>query len=178
MIEEEQITVNSFFALALLRLQNRIEEKVPEIKWMDQDFGQMELPMDRPPVSFPCLLVDFGSTQYDQQHQDIQAGTVAIQFRLCFAPFSNSNFATPAVYRQQAIDYYDIEMKLYRALQGYDCEDIMQPLTRISAASEEREDTYRVRVITFTTWFEDRSFADEKVTVSRPPLEIDNEFPG
>lgn len=174
MIQDEEITVESFFALLLLRLQNKIETDVPEIKWVDQDFGQLELPVDRAPVNFPCVLIDFLNTPYDQQSEHMQSGNVTIQIRLGFAPFGNSNGFTPAKYRQLAISYYDIEAKLYTVLQGFTADDIMQPLTRTLAASEGREDTYRVRVMNFTTWFQDNSDVKETVTISRPPVDIEN----
>lgn len=45
---------------------------VPSIKWVDEDFGQIDFPAEKPPVVFPCALVSLnqqathlGGDEYD-----------------------------------------------------------------------------------------------------------------
>lgn len=163
--------MNSIFSLLLVSMMKRIDEMVPEIRWIDQDFGQLEHYEERPPVAFPCVLIDFNQTSYDQELMQVQMGTLNINIRLAFAPFSNSSSITPDFVQSKALQYYDIEMRLYQALQGWNPEsDICQPLVRISASNERREDPLRVRTLVFTTAFEDSSAQKVYTKVPRPAL--------
>lgn len=150
--------LTSFFAQMFVELQDRILSKVPEIKWVDQDFAQLDVyEGERPPVLFPCVLIDFNETSYTQDGQQVETGDTSINFKLAFAPFSASNSGTPAAYKEKALAYYELENKLYLALKGWAPDSgICQPLNRTGAASEKgREDVLRVRNLTFSTSFED-----------------------
>lgn len=167
----DDITVESFFALMLLAMQDRIKDKVPEIKYMDQDLGQLEEDTDRPRVAWPCLLVDFPLCNYDEMQGLTQWANLTIQLRLGFNPFSSANAATPLPYRQDALKYYELEMKVYKALQAWDADGLCQPLTRVSGNTERgRDDLFRVRTMNFTTTFMDASAVPVKSEVSRPEM--------
>lgn len=167
----------SYFGQMLIAIQERMAEMVPEVKWTDQDFGQLEAyEGERPPVLFPCVLIDFDETQYNQDGQLEETGEPLIIFKLGFAPFSASNSATPILYRQKALAFYDIENDIYKAFKGWcPASEICQPLNRVSAATQKgREDTFRVRLITFSTSFQD-SEASPVYTKENPDLELINE---
>jgi hypothetical protein len=168
--------MDSFFAQVLVKLQDRIKEFVPEIRYIDQDLGQLEWYQDRPAVSFPCVLIDFNNTTYDQMQLDQQWGNASFTLRLGFPQYSSSNNLVPDTVKEKALQYYEIENRLYKAVQGYDADGLMQPCTRVNAASERREeDNFRVRVLTFTTTFQDDEAVSELTVVSRPDLEIEEE---
>ena len=42
----------------LKTVMERIREKVPELRWVDADEGQLDFQDSRPPVAFPCCLVE------------------------------------------------------------------------------------------------------------------------
>ncbi len=166
------MALQSYFSLMLLSLIKRIAEKVPEIIWIDQDFGQLEHYDERPPVSFPCVLIDFNTTTYDQESQQEQIGNPNINFRLGFAPWSQSSNTAPQAVQEKALYFWELELKLYQALQGWNpVGDICQPLTRVSATTERREDPLRVRSLIFTTAFEDDTATPKYTKVPRPRLE-------
>lgn len=164
----------SLYAQLLLALYDRIAAEVPEIRYMDQDFGQLEIldELGRPPVSWPCLLFDFTGTNYDQLLQQVQTGNLQLQVRLGFAPYSASNSLAPTDVKKKALQYYELENKVYVALQGWDAGGLCQPFTRTADGTERREDTYRVRVLTFSSQFEDTSATPAMQKVPRPPLEF------
>lgn len=164
--------LQSFFAQLFIALQERIKTAVPEIRWIDQDLGQLEYYEQRPAVSFPCVLIDFNSTTFDQESQLVQWGNVSIELRLAFPPFSSANNVAPAATKENALKYYELEQKLFVALHGWQPDSgICQPLTRISAATEKREDPFRVRSLMFTTAYEDDS-ATPSATNIQPDLEF------
>ena len=168
-----EVTATAFFSLLLLLIQDRIKNELPEILWDDQDMGQLESYEIKPAVEFPCTLIDFLNTTYDQMGNQEQWGNQFIQFKLGFAPFSSTNSATPVKYRQKALEYYELEDKLYKVFQGWDADGLCQPLTRISAVKQERNDKYRARVITFSTTFQDDGATLATVKANRPDLVLD-----
>lgn len=158
------MATESYFGKLFLALSNHIKTQVPEIKWIDQDFGQLEQFEYRPAVNFPCVLIDFIMAQYTQLAELSQHGDVTIRLRLGFAPFSPGNAAAPLNVREKALEYYQIEQKVYEAVQGFATE-YTQPLIRINAGTEQRVSAsnvadssgLRVRILDFSTQYEDDS---------------------
>lgn len=148
--------MTNYFGELFLQLQTKIKATCPEIRWIDQDFGQLEEFEIRPEVSFPCVLIDFSEANYEEIATLAQIGNITISFRLGFAPFSHSSNITPLDVKQKALDYYRLEQKLYECLQGFETE-FSQGLIRTRAYSEKRQDALRVRVLQFTTSYEDLS---------------------
>lgn len=161
--------LNAFNGQAFLSLIARITEQVPEIKWIDQDFGQLENYTDRPAVQFPCVLIDFPDQHFKELGDGDQWGEVTIQLRIGFAAFSSANSAAPTSAQELALQYYEIENKLFAALNGwvplYNGAPISEPIIRTRAATEGREDTYRVRVNQYTTAYEDMGAMPVKTTI-------------
>jgi len=167
------ITVTSYFALMLLNIQARITALCPEIKWIDQDLGQLEEDTERPRVQWPCLLIDFPEASYDEMQNQRQWASATIQFRLGFNPFTSSAMVTPLPSLQLALSFYELEQKVFIALQAWNGEGLCQPLTRTKGRTENgRADMFRVRVMTFTTTFQDSSAVPTKNTAARPQLAI------
>lgn len=164
--------LQSFFSLLYVGIVKRIKEKVPEIRWVDQDLGQIDFYEESPSVAWPCVLTDFNTTGYDPLMQQVQTGNVTINVRLAFAPFSQSSSTAPQAVMDKALQFWEIEMKLYQALQNWTPDDnICQPLVRISAATERRNDPIRVRTLVFTTAFEDASADRGFLKTPKPDLE-------
>lgn len=150
----------SFFAQLFLAVQARIEAMVPEILFTNLDIGQLEhYAGERPAVSFPCVLIDFTGSSYTEQGALDQWGQCTMQLRLGFSPFSSPHSNAPDLSKQEALKHYEIEQKLFAVLHGwepvYNAEVLAQPLIRTTVQSEARSDAYRVRIINFTTAFED-----------------------
>lgn len=153
--------MTSVFANLLLKFYDRISSQVPEILMVDQDLGQLEFYDQRPAVSFPCALIDFVQTGYKDKQLGAQWGEMIIAFRLAHDTYSNSSSATPQTVQEIALQYYETEAKLYKALQDWNADGLlMLPMSRISVVTERRDgDNYRVRVISFKATAEDLSAA-------------------
>lgn len=166
--------LESFFALFLTALQEKIQADMPDIKWIDQDMQQLEIYETRPPVLFPCLLIDFDKTTYDQEGNRTQWGNSMICMRLGFSPFSASNSAAPFSVKTLALQYYEMENRLFRLLDAWaPVNDICQPIVRIQTETEKRNDGIRVRKIYYTTTFEDDGALPVKQSVPRPMPSLD-----
>jgi len=149
--------MNSLFAQLYLAVSNQIKQAVPEIKYIDQDLGQLEYYKDRPAVDFPCVLIEFPTASFQEEGQHTQWANVSVQIRLGFEPWSSANADAPPEVKENALEYYELEHKLFMALQHFDADGLIQPMIRMSAATERREDVYRVRELIFSTATEDDS---------------------
>jgi len=158
------MATNSYFGQLFIDLSKHIKDKVPAIKWIDQDFGQLEQFEYRPAVSFPCVLIDFPMANYTNIAELSQMGDITVQLRLGFAPFSKSHVGAPDDVRDKAIEYYAIEQLVHEAVQGFQT-DYTMPLMRFNAGTEQRLSAsdqadsigLRVRVINYATQYEDNS---------------------
>ncbi len=147
--------MTSPFATLFLALQSRITEQVPDIRFIDQDWNQLDF--DPPPVSYPCLLIDFSETAFTQM-QGSQDGTFILRLKLIYRSFTATSNITPVANRQDALEFYELEHKLYLALQSWtNSSALVNALIRKSAATDKRDDGLRVRVIDFEGTFNDSS---------------------
>lgn len=166
--------MKSLFAQLLIKVSDQIKSKMAIIRYIDQDLGQLENYEIRPAVSWPCVLIDFSQTSYEQMERNRQLGNITFTLRLGFDSFSSANHLGPQIAREKALEYYEIEQALYEAIQGFSADDLMQDCTRISAVTERRDDPFRVRILTFTSMTEDSSAMPNRIKVSRPTLNIEN----
>lgn len=159
--------MNSPFANIFLAIQARIKDNAPYIKHTDQELGQLK--QARPPVSWPCVLIDFEDFEFDNLSENVQTAAGTLVLRLGFAPYSNTAAATPAPYTAMALGYYDMEWQLHKLMQGWHPLADVGSLCRISTATQKRTDNYRVREIRYSLAFEDYS---AKTRYSRIPAEL------
>jgi hypothetical protein len=145
--------MESFFSKLYLDLQSRIKEAVPEIEWIEQDFGQDTLGEWSPNIAFPAVLIDFPLTQYSETGNINQSAEATIALRLLFAPFSQSYEDAPLEVREDALEFFETENRLVNALQGWVPDGAYcQPLLRRAAASLNNNLTgLRTRNLQFAT---------------------------
>jgi len=148
--------MNSPFTTLFLSIQQQISANIQGISCIDQDLGQLRANVHIP-VSWPCVLIDFEDFTFGNLSENVQTATGTVVIRLGFAPYSNSSQITPKFYKQQAVNYYEIEWLLHKTLQGWSPAPDLGYLDRISATTQKRTDNYRVREIRYTIAFEDYS---------------------
>ncbi len=159
--------MNSPFANIFLSIQERIKTNAPSIKHIDQDLGQLK--NTRPPLSWPCVLIDFEDFNFEDLSENVQLTNGTVVLRLGFAPHSNTSAATPAPFAEQALNYYDIEWQLHQLMHGWRPLKNVGTLCRTSATTQKRNDAYRIREIRYSIAFEDYS---TKRTLSYAPATL------
>ncbi|HFG0470802.1 hypothetical protein [Flavobacterium psychrophilum] len=154
--------MNSFFAKLFLEIQEKIKTDVPDIRFVEQNFGQYGFEDYRAMVSFPALLIDFPNTSYSALQGDIQLAAATINIVLLFEPFSQSYNIAPKAVKQKALEYYEIEHQVCKALQDWNPE-FCTPLVRTDAKSQNRNEIgLRIRELNFSTEFEDWSLDNDQ----------------
>lgn len=161
--------MNSSFANLYLNTIERLAAEAALLRYIEQDLGQMEHYPEggRPPVSFPCVLIDIEDTAFDEMGEQCQLGEGILQVRICQPTYSASNNLAPEEVRKTALNYYETEQQVHEALHGW-AKDNFSKLVRVSAKTEKRNDEYRVRVLRYRFGMEDYSTAPTKITITRP----------
>jgi len=98
-------------------IQDKLVQEVPALKYVDQDWGQMDY-FNSPPVKFPCALIDILSVQYTNNGNFIQQGTATVVIRLFDLKLSNSSQAAPANQKENAKKIWQLIEDVNRALHG------------------------------------------------------------
>jgi hypothetical protein len=98
-------------------IQDRLMQDVPALKYVDQDWGQMDF-FPAPPVKFPCALIDIQSAQYTNTGNFIQQGTAMVVIRLFDLKLSNSSQKAPDGQKENAKKIWQLIEDVNRAIHG------------------------------------------------------------
>lgn len=132
---------------ALAAVQDRLLELYPEnIAYLAEDWGQLDFYNERPPVNFPCVLLDIEEVQYSDLTRKAQRGDVVLTLRV--AHYDPVNISATAPDRERAFRIFALMRMIYAALQGLSGEDF-SGLTRTSLRRVKREDAIREYVMQF-----------------------------
>lgn len=137
----------------LMDICDKIDQDVTDIKYTDIDFGQLST-QARPAVAFPCCLVDTTYGKCEDATGEDQQVTATISVRLAFLAFGVTHAGSTD--RTAALTAFDTIKKVHKALQGWDNDGAFDPLTRMSATTEKRNDGLRVFRITYQASFIDK----------------------
>ena len=76
--------------LALLR---HIQENMPDIRTIDEDYGQLEYPSDQYPVFFPAVLIGTEGTEWATESLAplFQTGTTTVKLRLALECYDDTH---------------------------------------------------------------------------------------
>ena len=184
--------MTSPFALLFLAIQQRLasitdNDEKTILGTIDQDLMQLEdasKGLNRPPVSWPCGLIDIDDSTFQNMGENVQSGVVSVCIRIGFPPFSSTELRTPAVYKNKALYYYDLEQAIVEAFHGWspatviiepavgstpaitaDISNIFGHFIRTRIVKEDRNDLLRVRAIMFTVSMDDYSTQTETTYV-------------
>ncbi|MDR2361587.1 MAG: hypothetical protein LBD91_02545 [Prevotellaceae bacterium] len=108
----------------LTDIQNRLatavhEDNRPLFAYVDLDWGQADFYDDRPPVKFPCALIDVQNATYSNEGRHIQTGDVTVQIRIIDMILSRSSTAAPADQRERAARVFDRLCDVQRLLHAW-----------------------------------------------------------
>jgi len=98
-------------------IQNRLMQKVSALKYVDQDWGQMDFWREHP-VKYPCALIDIQSAQYTNDGNFIQRGTVIVVIRLFDLKLSNSSNGAPNNQKENAKKIWQLIEDVNKAVHG------------------------------------------------------------
>lgn len=133
----------------------QIKEKVPAIRWIDWDKGQLKA-KDRPPVALPCALISVHIAGANDITPTVQQCNAVVRIRLAFDQPMQTESETPAIHLNKGLEPYDIISDVYKALQGFSTPNF-DPLSRVKQMEETNQHGLFTYIIDFKTDFEDNT---------------------
>ena len=126
--------------------------QIPNLKWVDFDCGQ--LLEEKPPVLFPCALVDINLPDCEDVSRSTQRVYASFTIRLAFKAMGETHAATPMPKRQLALSYFDIVEKVYFKIHGFKNESFYN-FSRTGLRSENLRKGLKTIAIDFSTAFDE-----------------------
>jgi hypothetical protein len=133
----------------LTSLQQQIAANVPSIKYVDEDWGQLDYYSQHPPVQWPCCLFDISNVVWTNQGKKLQLGTGTIAFTVANVKTTNTSSKAPNAQREAAWNIHNILQQLHQALHGQQPLGANSLLYRKSTQRIKRDDGVQQYVITY-----------------------------
>lgn len=149
-------------------VMNRISDTEPNLKYIDQDWGQLDYFANHPPVKFPCALVDISRIPWSNEGRQIQYGLVEISVSISNARLSNSNLRAPEQQRFNAGAIWTILENVHKALHGWSAGDRFSALIRTSTRRIKRDDGIQEYEVIFTCQAYDASAMEQLYNIMDP----------
>lgn len=158
----------------LTDIQNRLLAEVPELKYVDMDWGQLDFYNPHPPVKFPCALIDINSVQWSNVLKKGQMGLATTVITVADLRLSNTSGAAPQSQKDKAMEIFDVLEKIHIALHGWTAHASYTSLIRQTNTLRRREDGVKFYQITFTTEVKDDSAIPQySIRAATPNVTID-----
>lgn len=137
-----------------IALCDHLEKEVPELRWIDEDEGQLNTqPGVRPAVDYPCCLVDISYPDCQDTNETEQLVNATITLRIGFQPAGETNNKAPEPVRRKALERLSVIEKVQNSMQGWTAEDIISPISRKSSQSSIMANKVKVYTIVYKTTF-------------------------
>jgi hypothetical protein len=148
-------TENDVIAGLLIDIQNRITEKVPAIKYTDEDWGQLDFYAPNMPVQFPCALVDVPQITWSNVAHNGQLGAALVKVKFAQIKLTNTSGKAPTGQKQAAFATFFTLKDINQALNGWTGNDHYSQLIRVSTVRQKRNDGIRLYEVTYSTTCKD-----------------------
>ena len=159
----------------LTAIISRLAEKEPNLKYMDEDWGQLDYYQESPPVKFPCALLELQQANWINQSQKLQDGVLSISIRIADIKLSNTSYRAPAGQKTSAAAIWLILENIHKALHGWRPQDnpSFGALTRISSRKVKRDDGIREFEVVYNTLCLDASPVNQQYHAAVPVIATD-----
>lgn len=139
----------------LQSIQNHIATSVNAVRYVDENWGQLDLYGPEIPVKWPCVLIDIGSGQFSNigRNNNVipvnrQQGTFSVELTIAALKLTNSSFKAPPTQKWHAFEIWEIVEEIHKKIQGWSPADKSGGLIRSSLNRVRRDDgVQEIRVI-------------------------------
>jgi hypothetical protein len=122
-----------------ISIQNRLKT-ITGLKYIDEDWGQLEAYSDHPPVSFPMALIDLDSLQWSDEGAGMQSGEGSVTITVADLKVTRSNAHATQQSREKAFGIFTHLEEVHQKLHGWCPADGCSKLSRTSTQKVKRED--------------------------------------
>lgn len=124
------------------------------LSYVGEDWGQLDYYKDRPPVTFPCALIDTGGAKYSNRSRGSQDGEGVLLIR--YADFQATRVSATAPDNTRGFEIIDNLSEIHKAVQGLTGE-LFSGLTRVRVSKVRRDDGIREFEIEYRFGFVDNT---------------------
>ena len=130
----------------LEKIQQKVGE-IAELKYIDENWGQLDYYSPNMPVQYPCALIDVQQVQYTNLGRDMskkpvqrQIGQVSIKISIANMRLSNSSMQAPRRQKEEVWAIWGIIEKIHQQLHGVLLLPNVSALIRSSQSRTLRDD--------------------------------------
>jgi hypothetical protein len=134
----------------LLNIQDRLNTECSFLKFIDFDEGQLDYYAERPPVDFPCVLLDYVSGDFTNTAGYKQQGIGMIVITIADIKLTNSSAKAPQVQKDAALKILDYKENIHHYLHGWNPFAGHGKLIRTNERKQQRDDSIKVWKITYS----------------------------
>lgn len=139
----------------LKSIQNKLGTEVTDLKYVDENWGQLDLYGPEIPVQWPCSLITLNSANYSNLGTDVSAkpmnrqeATVSVELTFAKLKLTNTSFRTPAFQKDKAWEIWEIVRKAHEVLHGWNPAVNCGKMIRMGMSSVRRDDgVQEIRVV-------------------------------
>lgn len=133
---------------------------IPTLKYIDEDWGQMDSYSPNPPAKFPCALIDVTSVNFSDIGKDNTANPVnrqmadgTVTFIIADIKLSNTSQRAPQSQKNNAWSIWTVIDDLHKTVHGWKPIDASGALMRRSHKRIRRDDGIQEYQITYAIGF-------------------------
>ena len=151
----------------------RLTSEVPELKYIDEDWGQLDDYSPNFPVKWPCALADCFAANWQNMGNKGQLGLANIVITYADIKLSNSSAKAPANQKANSLLFHTLKKKIYQALHGWTGHQHYTALIRTAERRIKRNDGVRAIELIFTVEIKDVSAAPVLAKAPKPKIIFD-----
>ena len=130
---------------------------IPAIRYVDEDWGQLDDYSPNPPTQFPLALIDIGNLQYSDigkdrtatpQNRQMATGTIVIS--IANLKLTNSSARAPQTQKDKAWAIWDIVESVHTKLHGVVVGGAAGAMMRTNMRKVKRDDGIQEYEVTYT----------------------------
>lgn len=131
-------------------VMERLQEQVPDLRYIAEDWGQLDFYNEAPPVKFPCALISVSNIKFESQTAGCRWATMTILIRVADAPAVSGTMAAPEAYRNRAFAIFDLMDAIGNVLYAFGGDEFNE-LEQKTITHYNREDAIREYAMLFET---------------------------
>lgn len=140
----------------LENIQQRLSA-VGELKYIDENWGQLDDYDNYAPVKFPCCLIDIGIVDFSNLGMDKKAipenrqiGSASIVFSVANLKLTHTSLNAPKAQKDIAWEIWDIIENVHKSLHGYRPNENSSALMRTEMRRVKRDDGIQLYEVSYS----------------------------
>lgn len=141
--------------IVLQEIQNLLAE-IPELRYVDEDWGQLDDYSPNPPTQFPLVLIDVGTMQYSDigrdrtatpENRQMAIGTIVLS--IANLKLTNTSYKAPQQQKNEAWGIWDIIELVHGKIHGKSVTGCTGSMLRTNMRKVKRDDGIQEFEVTY-----------------------------